>query len=116
MNGEIQLKIKIKENLFGKITVKMEGTWEEFAPFVIKPTRKKSKSVTKKIIQKHTDFINFMKEINPENIFVAKREFLLDYQKDKKISQAMTYTRYKTVLHLFEEKKEGRSVFIRLRD
>ena len=122
MNGEIQLKIKIKENLFGKITVKMEGTWEDFAPFFTKPSLETNKSIKSKKIKRknsthntYVDVVEFMGLINPENDFISKKQFLMDYREKYKIAQPTAYMRYNSVEHLFQSKKEGRSVFVKLK-
>lgn len=120
MNGGIQLKIKIKENLFGKITVKMEGTWEEFAPFIIKPKTKaiykKNPKTFKDQMDRGMTLVQFMRTVNHENVFISKKEFIENYQKIHNVSLASTYERFRKVQANFDSRKEGRSVFIKLRD
>jgi hypothetical protein len=67
------------------------------------------------IAEKETIKDMFIK-YNPTNEFTHKKDFLIHYKKRLNKSVAQTYIHFKEEVHLFEEKKDGRIVNIRLRE
>jgi len=115
------MKINIKENLFGRITIKIEGDLEEFHSF-LKQKKKSSKSqktetssrVASKINKRNELLIDIIKKINPENNLISKKEFIETYRREFKVSRPTVYNRFRLVEKKFHSEKNGRRVLIKL--
>lgn len=117
------MKINIKENLFGRITVKIEGDLEEFHSFLKqerKPSKKQKKETSPLTVSKRNErnntLIDFFRKINPENNLISKKEFIETYRKKMKVSRPTVYNRFRFVEKNFYSEKNGRVVLIKLRN